>query len=88
MRLLGRINYDINLKRTANMLLGAEFHGCCTIIRIVHMRNILIERNLSEKKYDHTIALQFVLKGFASSSNLDRSELRLIPGYEPKDHEF
>ena len=88
-RLLGGLGHDLNLNRMNNFLLGVEQHNCCTIVRVVWIRNIKPTSNLLFNQYENAISLQFVLKGLTQAGNIDTNQIStIIPGYVSKDNEF
>lgn len=88
-RLLGGLGHDLNLNRMNNFLLGVEQHNCCTIVRVVWIRNIKPTNNLLFKQYENAVSLQFVLKGLTQVGNIGTNQIStIIPGYTAKDNEF
>lgn len=89
LRILGKLDYDLNFKRATDMLAGIEWHSCCTITRVVWRRNLKSVANPLLKENDNSILFQLVLKGFAGTNNLEKSVLQnAISGYNPQDHSF
>lgn len=84
--LLGKLDYDLNIKRTAFSLAGVEIHGCCLALRLAVAKSLLPTENISNKQYDTKFLAQIIFKGLANDgfgsfgSNYISGK---IPGYRP-----
>lgn len=84
---LGKLDYDLNQKRSIYNLAGVEIHGCCLILRLAYSRSLLPTDNLLKKQYNNKILAQIIFKGLNNGEvgNLSSNEIfNKIPGYMPK----
>lgn len=83
--LLGKLDYDLNMKRTAFSLAGVEIHGCCLAVRFAVARSLLPRENIANRQYDTKFLAQLIFKGLANDgfgsfgSNYISGK---IPGYK------
>jgi len=84
--LLGRKNYDITFERDIETLVGIEYKSCCWAIRLLSQRYRRLNiANDNQDPYRTSIMLQFVLKGFGSTSDKEATNTlkQAILGYQP-----
>ena len=91
LRVVGKVEYDIQRKNLVNVLGGFELYGCCVDFRALVMRTRTSLKGLSSsRKYESTFGLQMVFKGFAGVGSAAPGLIGAgIPGYElHRDTEF
>jgi len=88
LRLLGKLDYDLNLKTASDILVGLEIHSCCTVARAAWCKKRKPSASLINREHDYTLLLQLVFKGLAGTNNADNTLRSVIPGYAPNDHAF
>ena len=86
--LLGKLDYDLNAKRTTFSLAGVEIQGCCIAVRLAVARSLLPTANLAKTQYDNKFLAQIIFKGINSDGlgNLGSNYISgKIPGYITKE---
>ena len=81
---LGKWNYDFELDRTNEALLGVEYADCCWRVRILYQRHVEPRSiyTVTEADDDEGILLQFVFRGLAGfGAGVERVLARGIKGY-------
>ena len=79
---LSALDYDLSKKRLLYSLIGLEFNGCCTVVRLAWAKSVMPTENLNKTNKDNKILLQVVFKGFTDVGNLENNYiLNKIPGY-------
>ncbi len=81
---LGKWNYDFEIDRTNEALLGLEYSNCCWQVRVMYHRHVEPHAafTVAEADDDEGFLLQFVFRGLAGFGNgVERVLARGIKGY-------
>lgn len=87
-RVLGHLNFDIQNRRSNEVLLGLEHQGCCTAFRLCWIT--FLQPNAGFREYNTGIFFQFVFKGLApvGHGGIGGTLSKSIPGYEWRGDKF